>query len=68
MTSSRSSTPNRSEKRAFLDRELYATRYLVEVFFHHIKRFRAIATRFEKTARNYLALIHVACLCVWIAP
>jgi transposase len=25
-------------------------RYLVECFFHGLKRFRAIATRFEKTA------------------
>ena len=56
-------------KRALpLNRELYAKRYLVEVFFHHLKRFRAIATRFEKTARHYLALLHVACMSVWIAP
>lgn len=50
-----------------LDRTLYRTRYLVEVFFHTIKRFRAIATRFEKTGRNYLALVHVACVCLWLA-
>ena len=56
-------------KRALpLDRKLYSRRYLIEVCFHHLKRYRAIATRFEKTARNYLALIHVACICVWIAP
>ena len=54
-------------KRALpLDRKLYGQRYLIEVFFHHIKRFRAIATRFEKTGRNYLALVHVACLCLWL--
>src|SRR4051812_42764697 len=34
-----------------LDRNLYRQRYLVEVFFHHLKRFRAIATRYDKTAR-----------------
>lgn len=50
-----------------LDRKLYAKRYLIEVFFHSLKRFRAIATRFEKTARNYLALIHVACVNLWLA-
>lgn len=25
-----------------------------------------LATRFEKTGRNYLALIHVACACLWL--
>jgi transposase len=47
-------------------RALYAKRYLVEVFFHSLKRFRAIATRFEKTARNFLALVHVACARLWL--
>ena len=44
-----------------LDRRRYASRYRVEIFFHDLKRFRALATRFEKTSRNYLALIHLAC-------
>jgi len=47
-------------------RQLYAKRYLVERFFHQLKRFRAIATRYEKTARNYLALIHLACARLWL--
>ncbi|MBK8937531.1 MAG: transposase [Polyangiaceae bacterium] len=42
-------------------RDLYAMRYLVERFFHELKRFRAIATRYEKTACSYLALVHLAC-------
>ena len=41
-------------------------RYLVEVFFHNLKRFRAIATRFEKTRTSYLALLHVACIWLWL--
>jgi transposase len=49
-----------------LDRTLYRKRYLVEVFFHRLKRFRAVATRYEKTARNYLALVHVACAWLWL--
>ncbi len=54
-------------KRALqLDRELYRCRYLVELFFHNLKRFRAIATRFE-TRRSYLALIHVACIWLWLS-
>jgi transposase len=49
-----------------LDRERYRQRYLVEVFFHSLKRFRAVATRYEKTARNFLALVHVACAWLWL--
>jgi len=56
-----------ARKRALpLDRKLYKLRYLVELFFHNLKRFRAIATRFEKTRRNYLAMVHVACVCLWL--
>ena len=59
------SKPDR--KRALpLDRTLYRRRYLVEIFFHNLKRFRAIATRFEKTRTNYLALLHVACMWLWL--
>ena len=54
-------------KKPRLNRRLYRLRYLVEVFFHDLKNFRAIATRFEKTARNFLALIHVACATMWLA-
>jgi transposase len=34
--------------------------------FHNLKRFRAIATRYEKTARNYLALVQLACARLWL--
>lgn len=62
--------PNRSRKVQLLklDRKVYKRRYLVEVFFHHLKRYRAIATRYEKSARNFLALIHIACSMLWLAP
>jgi len=49
-----------------LNRSLYRQRYIVEVFFHNLKRFRAVATRYEKTARNYLALVQVACARLWL--
>jgi transposase len=45
---------NRSSPRAY-DRDLYTARHLIENFFAKIKQFRAIATRYEKTARNFLA-------------
>lgn len=49
-----------------LARRLYRQRYIVEVFFHTLKRFRAVATRYEKTARNYLALVQIACAKIWL--
>lgn len=47
-------------------RKLFAIRYLVEKFFHGLKRFRRLGTRYEKSARNFLALIHVACTRMWL--
>src|SRR6185437_10818616 len=37
------------------DRHLYKVRHLIENFFAKLKQFRAIATRYDKTARNFLA-------------
>jgi transposase len=59
------SKPERKTKPR-LARKLYRLRYVVEIFFHSLKRFRAIATRYDKTARNYLALVHVACARLWL--
>ena len=43
-----------------LDREVYKTRYLVERFFGRIKEFRRVATRYDKTARNFLSAVRKA--------
>ena len=56
---------NRSVKR-HCDYALYAERNLIERFFNTLKHFRAIATRYEKTARNYLAGVHLACALTWL--
>jgi transposase len=40
--------------------------YRVECFFHDLKRFRAAATRYDKTAKNYLAVLHVASMLLWL--
>jgi transposase len=45
---------------------LYAERNLVERFFQYLKQFRAIATRYEKTARNFLAGLHLVCALAWL--
>ena len=49
-----------------VDPELYRQRNLVERFFNKIKHFRRIATRYDKTARNFLAAIMLASTRLWI--
>jgi transposase len=43
------------------DFALYSERNLVERFFNKLKHFRAIATRYDKLARNFLAGVQLAC-------
>jgi transposase len=31
-----------------------------------VKQYRAIATRYDKTARNFLAAIHLAAAVIWL--
>jgi len=45
---------------------LYRYRNLVERFFNKIKHYRAIATRYEKRAANYLALVKLAAIRIWL--
>lgn len=47
-----------------LDRSMYRLRYRVEVFFHNLKRYRRIATRYDKTIGCFLAFVHVACVII----
>ena len=56
---------NRTEQREY-DRDLYEARHLIENFFCKLKQYRAIATRYDKTARNFLAAIHLAASLVWL--
>ncbi len=56
---------NRKQKRDY-DKELYKARHLVENFFAKLKQFRAIATRYDKTARNFLAAIYFASVLIWL--
>ena len=49
-----------------LDKHLYAQRHLVECCFSKLKQFRRVATRFEKTARNYRAVVTLAAIMLWI--
>jgi transposase len=57
--------PSRARKYP-LDKHLYAQRHLVECCFSKLKQFRRVATRFEKTARNYLAVVTLAATILWL--
>ena len=57
--------PSRASKHP-LDKHLYAQRHLVECCFSKLKQFRRVATRFEKTARNYLAVVTIAAIVLWL--
>jgi transposase len=56
---------NRKPRRPF-DAGLYKRRNLIERFFNKLKHFRRIATRYEKTARNFLALAAIAATRLWL--
>jgi len=56
---------HRTEPRPF-DEALYQTRHLIENFFCKLKQFRGIATRYDKTTRNFLAALHLAATTIWL--
>jgi len=56
---------SRLKPRAY-DKALYKERHLIENFFCTLKQFRAIATRYDKTAVNFLAAIYLAAATIWL--
>jgi transposase len=57
--------PSRTKKYP-IDKQLYTQRHLIECCFSKLKQFRRVATRFEKTARNYLAVVTLAATILWL--
>ena len=57
------SLKNRAVQRDY-DRDRYKDRNLAERFWFKAKQYRRVATRYDKTARNFLAFIHVASLLI----
>jgi transposase len=49
-----------------LDRAAYRRRNVVERCFHKLKHNKALATRYDKRARHYEALVTIACLRIWL--
>jgi transposase len=59
------SMPGRKIKCTY-DRALFASRHLIENFFCRLKQFRAIATRYDKLAVNFLAGVYAAAILIWL--
>ena len=59
------SKKNRKVPRDF-DKVLYKERNLVERFFQKLKNFRRIATRYERLARNYQAMLGFVSTVIWL--
>ena len=57
---------HRKETRPY-DKALYTARNLVERFFLKLKNFRRIATRYERLAKTYAAMICLAATVFWTA-
>lgn len=51
-----------SDGRSQLDRKAYRNRNVIERCFGRLKEYRRIATRYDKTARNYLAMVKLGCI------
>lgn len=50
-----------------IDFHLYKERHLVENFFCRLKQFRRVATRYDKTALNFMGFVLIASIKVWLA-
>ena len=57
----------RNERRTGpFDKVLYRLRNRVERAINRLKQFRRIATRYEKKAENYLAMLHIGSILLWL--
>jgi len=54
------------ERRVRFDKAAYRKRNVVERLVNRLKQFRRIATRYEKRAVNYLAMLTIAAIMFWL--
>jgi transposase len=54
------------ERRTRFDKAAYRRRHLVERLINRLKGFRRIATRYEKRAVNYLGMLTIAAIVLWL--
>ena len=58
---------NEPQQRDF-DAACYRQRTCVERLINRLKHFRRVATRYEKLAENYLAMVTLAAILLWLSP
>jgi transposase len=49
-----------------IDAERYKDRNLVEQFWAKVEQYRRVATRYEKTSRNFLGMVLFAAITLWL--
>lgn len=54
------------ERRVRFDKDAYRQRNVVERLVNRLKQFRRVATRYEKRAVNYLAMLTIAAIMLWL--
>lgn len=59
------SNRSRAQRRPY-DKELYKARSEIECTFGLLKQARRFATRYEKTLRNYSAVVAIGCALLWL--
>lgn len=61
--------PSKADRagRRKIDSHMYKERHLVENFFCRLKHYRRAATRFDKTAQNFLGFVLLAAIRIWMA-
>ncbi len=60
--------PYRADERGphLYDRDLYRERPVIERTINRLKRFRRIATRYDKLVTSYLAMVTLAMILEWL--
>jgi transposase len=60
------STRSNQRRRREFDRAVHAGRNRVERRVNRLEQFRRVATRYEKRACNYLAMVKLAAALIWL--
>lgn len=56
---------HRKDQRPY-DKDLYKLRHLIENAFLKLKQWRAVATRYAKTTKSFLAECQIAAIMLWL--
>ncbi len=57
---------NRKTPRDY-DKDIYKERNLVERLFQKLKQYRRVATRYERLAVNYMTMLSLASMLIWLS-